>query len=167
MAATNIMIGENVTSTYYAKIVWTCGEADFKKGKYSRSHTWIFDGGVEVVASSSPHIVPVPFSNPAAIDPEEAFVASLSSCHMLWFLSIAAQNGFSIESYIDEPVGIMGRNEEGKVAMLSVTLRPHVLFSDKHIPSPQMIESLHEKAHSECFIASSVKTSVVCTPIFA
>jgi organic hydroperoxide reductase OsmC/OhrA len=155
-----------MSSEYFAKIVWMSDGTNFIEGKYSRSHSWKFDGGIEVIASSSPHVVPLPFSNANAVDPEEAFVASLSSCHMLWFLSIAAKRGFSVESYIDESFGIMGKNAEGKVAMLSITLRPKVVFSGSTIPSAEAIETMHEKAHSECFIASSVKTKVLCQPIF-
>lgn len=156
-----------MSDLYFAKIVWNSDGSDFQTGKYSREHTWSFDGGVEVKASSSPHVVPLPFSTENAVDPEEAFVASLSSCHMLWFLSIAAKNGFSVKSYIDESSGVMGKNDEGKVAMLSVTLRPKVEFSGSNISTPEIIEAMHEKAHSECFIASSVKTEVLCEPVFS
>ncbi|MCL5798615.1 MAG: OsmC family protein [Gammaproteobacteria bacterium] len=151
---------------YFAKIVWNSDSVGFRTGKYSRAHTWSFDGGIEVKASSSPHVVPLPFSSENAIDPEEAFVASISSCHMLWFLSIAAKKGFSVKSYQDEASGIMGKNSDGKTAILSVTLRPKVEFTGSNIPSPETIESMHETAHSECFIASSVKTGVLCQPIF-
>lgn len=155
-----------MSNEYFAKIVWSSDGTDFQVGKYSREHTWFFDGGVEVKASSSPHVVPLPFSIENAVDPEEAFVASLSSCHMLWFLSIAAKKGFSVKSYADESIGIMGKNGEGKVAMLSVTLNPKVEFIGSNIPSSEVIESMHEIAHSECFIASSVKTEVFCQPVF-
>jgi organic hydroperoxide reductase OsmC/OhrA len=151
---------------YFAKIIWSSDGTDFKTGKYSREHTWSFDGGIEVKASSSPHVVPLPFSVENAVDPEEAFVASLSSCHMLWFLSIAANKGFCVKSYSDEASGIMGMNRERKVAMLSVTLRPKVEFIGSNIPSSEIVESMHEIAHSECFIASSVKTEILCQPIF-
>lgn len=152
---------------YFAKIVWNIDGTDFRSGKYSREHSWSFDGGVEVKASSSPHVVPLPFSVENAVDPEEAFVASLSSCHMLWFLSIAAKKGFSVNSYTDESSGIMGKNDEGKVAMLSVTLRPEVKFTGANQPSFDVIKSMHEAAHAECFIASSVKTKILCQPVFA
>jgi len=155
-----------MSNEYFAKIVWSIDGTDFKTGKYSREHTWSFDGGVEVKASSSPHVVPIPFSVENAVDPEEAFVASLSSCHMLWFLSIAAKKGFTVKCYTDESSGIMGNNGEGKIAMLSVTLKPKVEFTGSKIPSNEVIESMHEKAHSECFIASSVKTEVLCQPVF-
>lgn len=155
-----------MNNTYFAKIFWQSDGTNFQTGKYSREHTWSFDGGIQIKASSSPHIVPLPFSIEKAIDPEEAFVASLSSCHMLWFLSIAATNGFSVQSYRDESLGIMGKNTDGKIAMLSVTLKPKVEFSGESIPTATMIETMHKKAHSECFIASSVKTEVFCKPIF-
>ena len=155
-----------MNNEYFAKIIWSSDGTDFKTGKYSREHTWSFDGGIEVKASSSPHVVPLPFSVENAVDPEEAFVASLSSCHMLWFLSIAAKKGFTVQSYTDESSGIMGRNSEGKIAMLSVTLRPKVEFNGSNIPSNEVIKIMHETAHSECFIASSVKTEVLCQPVF-
>lgn len=156
-----------MSNEYFAKIVWKTDGTNFQDGKYSREHIWSFDGGIEVRASSSPHVVPLPFSIENAIDPEEAFVASLSSCHMLWFLSIAAKKGFSVQSYTDESSGVMGRNAEGKIAMLSVTLRPKVEFSGENIPTSEIIEAMHEKSHSECFIASSVKTEVLCRPILS
>jgi organic hydroperoxide reductase OsmC/OhrA len=156
-----------MSNKYFAKIVWAGNGADFQTGRYSREHLWSFDGGIEVKASSSPHVVPLPFSIENAVDPEEAFVASLSSCHMLWFLSIAAKNGFSVKSYIDESFGIMGKNTEGKVAMLSVCLQPRVEFYGQNIPTCEIINDMHENAHAECFIASSVKTEIVCKPIFA
>lgn len=155
-----------MSNQYFAKIVWNSDGTVFQNGKYSREHLWIFDGGIEVKASSSPHVVPLPFSVENAVDPEEAFVASISSCHMLWFLSIAAKKGFSVESYTDESSGIMGKNTEGKVAMLSVTLRPEVTFSGQHLPTHDVIAAMHETAHSECFIASSVKTEIFCQPVF-
>ncbi|MEK6527489.1 MAG: OsmC family protein [Nitrospirota bacterium] len=155
-----------MNSKYFATIVWNSAGETFQSGKYSRAHTWLFDGGIEIPASSSPHVVPLPFSNPNAVDPEEAFVASLSSCHMLWFLSIAAKNGYSVLKYIDEASGVMGKNDDGKISMLSVTLKPKVHFSGSNTPHFQIITKMHEEAHSECFIANSVKTEVFCHPIF-
>lgn len=151
---------------YFANVIWTNNGSNFQEGKYSRSHIWKFDGGIEVTASSSPHVVPLPFSNEQAVDPEEAFVASLSSCHMLWFLSIAAKNGFSVLSYHDEAFGVMGKNSEGKIAILTVTLNPKVHFSGQNIPAQELIETMHTLAHEECFIASSVKTEVICKPVY-
>lgn len=155
-----------MSNEYFARIVWKSDGTNFQDGKYSREHTWNFDGGIEVKASSSPHVVPLPLSIENAVDPEEAFVAALSSCHMLWFLSIAAKKGFSVQSYTDDSFGIMGKNPEGKVAMLSVTLRPNVEFSGTNTPTREIIKAMHEKAHSECFLASSVKTDVLCQPVF-
>lgn len=126
-----------------------------------------FDGGIEVAGSSSPHVVPLPMSDAAAIDPEEAFVASLSSCHMLWFLSIAAKRKFCVDRYFDAAVGIMGKNSDGKLAMLVVTLKPEVIFSGERVPTPEQIEHMHHEAHEECFIANSVKTEVRCEPVYA
>src|SRR5262245_33754247 len=113
---------------YRSTVLWSRDGAVFSDNRYSRGHRWLFDGGIEVPGSSSPHVVPLPLSVEAAVDPEEAFVASLSSCHMLWFLSIAAEQGFVVESYRDEAVGVMGKNGEGKLAMTRVTLHPEVRF---------------------------------------
>ncbi len=144
---------------YTAIIEWTRGDAPFADLAYSRAHRWRFDGGAVVPGSSSPHVVPVPQSDPSAVDPEEAFVASLSSCHLLWFLSIAAKRGFVVDAYVDEASGVMGRNAQRKLAMTEVTLRPRVRFSGR-IPSESEHAALHERAHEECYIAASV-TSVV------
>ena len=152
---------------YTSKIVWNRNGAAFSDNRYSRKHLWQFDGGLEVPASSSPHVVPVPMSDAAAVDPEEAFVASLASCHMLWFLAIAAKRRFVVDSYIDDAVGIMAKNSEGKLAMTVVTLRPKVTFSGAKQPSNDEIQSMHSRAHEECFIASSVKTEVRCEPVYA
>ena len=152
-------------SAYTATIAWQRGGAPFLGDKYSRAHTWTFDGGVEVPASASPAVVPLPWSKAEAVDPEEAFVASLSSCHMLWFLSIAARARFCVDSYVDAAVGIMARNAEGKYAMTAVTLRPRVAFTGERLPSQDQIDAMHHKAHAECFIANSVKTEVRCEPV--
>ena len=146
---------------YRARIQWQRGGAVFTDNRYSRGHSWQFDGGVTVPASSSPHTVRVPLSVEAAVDPEEALVAALSSCHMLWFLSLAAAGRWRVDTYEDEASGSMGRNAAGKTAMLSVTLHPRVRFSGEHIPSHEEVRQLHERAHEECFIANSVKSEVV------
>jgi len=151
-------------STYTANIYWSRNGAAFTDNRYSRAHRWRFDGGVEVPASSSPHVVRVPLSDPNAVDPEEAFVASLSSCHMLFFLSFAARDGFIVDDYIDEAVGVMGKSHEGKMAMTVVTLRPAITFSGEQRPSSEQINRLHHEAHEACFIANSVKTEVRCEP---
>jgi len=117
-----------------------------------------------VPGSSSPHVVRLPWSEPAAVDPEEAFVSSLSSCHMLWFLDIAARAGWSVARYADAATGTMRKNEAGKLAMTEVVLHPHVEFSGERRPGPEEIERLHHEAHEACFIATSVKTAVRCEP---
>lgn len=141
-------------------------QAPFTDHRYSRSHTWHFDGGAVVNASSSPHVVPLPYSDPAGVDPEEAFVASLSSCHMLWFLDLAARAGWVVDRYRDEALGVMARNAEGQVAMTRVTLRPAVQFAAQQ-PTPAELQDLHHRAHAACYIANSVKTEVLCEPVFA
>lgn len=151
-------------SEYTATIYWQRLGAVFTDNKYSRAHEWRFDGGVTVPGSSSPHVVRVPLSDPNAVDPEEAFVASLSSCHMLFFLSFAAQAGLVVDTYEDPAIGVMGRNEAGKMAMTVVTLRPKAVFFGKQ-PSAEQLNELHHRAHDECFIASSVKTDVRCEPV--
>ncbi len=151
-------------STYTARITWQRGDELFVDNKYSRGHLWTFDGGVTVPASSSPHVVPVPLSVEADVDPEEAFVASLSSCHMLFFLALAAQQRFVVDSYVDDAVGVMGLNDLGKTAMLSVKLRPVISFNGEKQPTSEELESLHHKSHDLCFIANSVKTDVVVEP---
>jgi organic hydroperoxide reductase OsmC/OhrA len=147
--------------SYTATVAWQRNGAAFTDNKYSRAHEWRFDGGAVVRGSSSPHVVRAPFSDPAAVDPEEAFIASLSSCHMLWFLSLAARRGLVVERYEDQAVGVMAKNEAGKEAMTVVTLRPKVTFAGRE-PDRTELESLHHEAHEECFIASSVKTDVRC-----
>jgi organic hydroperoxide reductase OsmC/OhrA len=151
---------------YQARIHWLRGAAPFTDNRYSRAHSWRFDGGLEVPASSSPHVVRVPMSVPEAVDPEEALVASLSSCHMLWFLSLAAGAGLRVDEYTDAASGLMGRNAAGKTAMLRVTLRPRVRFSGERRPTRQDIAELHHRAHEECFIANSVTTEVRTEPEF-
>jgi organic hydroperoxide reductase OsmC/OhrA len=152
-------------STYTVNVAWQRGDARFTDNRYSRRHTWMFDGGFAVPASSSPHVVRVPYSDPNAVDPEEAFVAALSSCHLLWFLSIAAGRGFCVDSYVDNAEGVMAENAAGKLAMTRVTLRPHVAFGGERTPSAEEFEAMHHEAHAECFIANSVKTEVVCEPV--
>jgi organic hydroperoxide reductase OsmC/OhrA len=149
-------------SEYTAQIRWSrASDEAYIDNQYSRGHQWLFDGGVTVPASSSPHVVPLPYSVEAHVDPEEAFVASLASCHMLFFLSIAAKRRFMVDVYVDNAVGIMGRDENGKLAMLKVILRPQVTFSGDRQPTPAQLEKIHYQAHEQCFIANSVKTEVV------
>ena len=149
---------------YKSVIIWSREGAVFTDNRYSRGHRWWFDGGVEVPASASPHVVPAPFSVAAAVDPEEAFVASLSSCHMLWFLSIAAGRGFVVESYRDEAIGIMGKDAAGALAMLRVTLRPEIVFGAGRRPTADEMAAMHDESHEKCYIANSVKTELRCEP---
>jgi organic hydroperoxide reductase OsmC/OhrA len=150
---------------YVATVKWTrqSGEA-FTDNRYSRAHQWEFDGGITVPASSSPHVVKVPLSDPAAVDPEEAFVASLASCHMLFFLSFAAAKRFVIESYVDRAVGVLARNEAGRQAIVRVVLKPEVKFSGTP-PTAEELHALHERAHHECYIANSVTTKIDVEPV--
>ena len=148
-------------SSYTATISWRRqGAEDFTRGQYSRAHEWAFDGGHVMKASASPHIVPAPWSEPAGVDPEEAFVASLSSCHMLFFLDFARRGGWTIDSYVDEAEGELARDADGRMAMTKVTLRPRIEWLDEG-PDPAALADLHHKAHEACFIANSVKTEVV------
>ena len=150
---------------YRATVAWQRDGAKFTDNRYSRGHSWSFDGGVTVPASASPHVVPLPLSVEAAVDPEEAFVASLSSCHMLFFLSFAAKRGFVVDSYRDEAVGTLGKNAEGRMAMTRVTLHPAVRFSGERQPSAGEIDAIHHDSHEACFIANSVKTELRCEPV--
>jgi organic hydroperoxide reductase OsmC/OhrA len=152
-------------ASYSATIAWRRNGAAFLDNKYSRGHEWRFDDGVIVPASSSPHVVPLPYSVSAAVDPEEAFVASLSSCHMLWFLSLAAKAGHVVDEYSDSAQGHMGRNESGKTAVTRVSLRPKVVFGGERKPSREQVLELHHRAHEECFLAASVITNVECNPV--
>lgn len=151
-------------SRHTARTVWQRGEARFTDNAYSRRHEWQFDGGAVVAASSSPHVVRVPWSDPAAVDPEEAFVASLSSCHLLWFLSIAAAAGWCVDSYVDDAVGLMRPDATGKLWVAEVVLRPAVAY---HGAAPSAAEeaALHHRAHEECFLARSVRSEVRVEPV--
>jgi len=153
-------------SHYSAEVLWVRGEDDFRDNRYSRRHLLRFDGGLEVPGSSSPHVVPLPMSDASALDPEEAFVASLASCHMLWFLSMAAKHGFCADRYFDTASGTMAKNAEGKLAMTVVTLRPEVIFSGEHLPTRAELDQLHHAAHASCYIANSVRTDVRCEPVY-
>jgi organic hydroperoxide reductase OsmC/OhrA len=147
-------------SEHKAVVVWAQPSPDYLKGRYSREHTWSFDGGAVVLASSSPSVVPIPMSNAAGVDPEEAFVASLSSCHMLTFLDLARRKGFAINHYRDEAVGQLAKNAEGAMWISDVTLNPKIAYAgDKH-PTSAEEEELHHQAHKLCFISNSVKTNV-------
>ena len=152
-------------STYVATVVWTRpADAPFKDNKYSRAHEWRFDGGARVPASASPSVVRAPWSDPAGVDPEEAFVAAIASCHMLWFLSLAAERGFVVERYEDEAVGTMGRIGSERFAVTDVALRPRIAFGGATQPDAAQVAALHEAAHERCFIANSVKTAIRVEP---
>lgn len=149
---------------YAARITWARGDQPFTDKRYSRRHAWHFDGGAVVAGSSSPLSVPLPMSDPSAVDPEEALIASVSSCHMLWFLDIAARAGWVVDAYEDDAAGTMGRNAAGKVAMLEVTLRPRVRFAGGRVPDEAEHQRLHHQAHESCYIANSVSCPVHCQP---
>ena len=148
-------------SEYYATIKWQRqSDEKFNDNKYSRAHSWEFDGGQIVKASSSPHVVPLPYSVEANVDPEEAFIASISSCHMLFFLSIAAKRRYTIESYSDAATGIMQLDKDKKMSMTDVTLNPQIVFLGEKKPTKEQIDKIHHQAHTQCFIANSVKTKI-------
>ena len=147
---------------YEARVSWARqGGEKFVDNRYSRAHEWSFDGGVTVRASSSPSVVPLPLSVTDAVDPEEALIASVSSCHMLWFLSLAARRGFVVDSYEDQASGVLEKNAAGKLFMSRITLQPRVVCSGEKVPSADELQALHHSAHEECFIASSLKTEIV------
>jgi len=151
---------------YSVEALWQRGTQDFLDHRYSRRHLLRFEGGLAIPGSSSPHVVPIPMSDATALDPEEAFVSALCSCHMLWFLSIAARRGFRVDRYCDAASGVMARNAAGKTMMSLVTLRPQIVFSGDPLPTRTQVEQMHELAHQDCFIANSVKTTVRCEPVF-
>jgi organic hydroperoxide reductase OsmC/OhrA len=146
-------------SEHKAHIEWTFAGGDFAKGRYSREHTWQFDGGLTVPASPSPTVVPAPYSNPANVDPEEAFVASIASCHMLTFLYVAYKAGFAVQSYQDDAVGVMTKGENGVPWISAVTLRPRIQYAGA-APDREREAKLHHDAHHGCFISNSVKTNI-------
>ncbi|HEY1148959.1 MAG TPA: OsmC family protein [Pseudoduganella sp.] len=148
-------------SIHTAEIAWHRHDALFTDNRYSRLHKWTFDGGAVVPGSSSPHVVRVPFSEPTAVDPVEAYVAALSRCHMLWFLNLAAVEGFVVDSYVDQAEGLMARDEQGRDAVTVVTLKPTVTFSGEKAPTDAALERLHHAAHESCFLANSVKTRIL------
>jgi len=148
-------------SEHKATITWERSGPDFLKGKFSREHTWSFDGGVTVPASASPSVVPAPYSNAAGVDPEEALVASVSSCHMLTFVFLASRQGIQVDRYRDEAVGIMTKGANGVPWVSRITLRPAIAFGGSVIPDAAALDRLHHLAHEQCFIANSVKTEIV------
>lgn len=150
-------------SEHRATIEWAGGATagDFLKLRFSREHRWTFDGGVEVLASASPSVVPAPWSNPRGVDPEEAYVAAISSCHMLTFLFVAARAGFAVASYRDDAVGVMTKTPAGVAWVSRVTLSPRITYAGDRQPNAEELARLHHAAHEGCFIANSVKTEIV------
>lgn len=152
-------------ATYTAQTRWQRQPDEvFTDNRYSRRHEWAFDGGVVVPGSSSVHSVRLPYSDPSAVDPEEALVAAASSCHLLTFLYVAAKAGWRVERYEDDAVGVMGRNERGRQAITRITLRPAVQFGGDRMPSAAELAQLHHDAHEQCYIANSLKSEIVCEP---
>jgi organic hydroperoxide reductase OsmC/OhrA len=148
-------------SKHTVTVTWRRHGSAFTDRKYSRAHEWSFDGGKVIPASSSPHVVPTPFSDAAGVDPEEAFVAAVSSCHMLWFLDFAARAGYIVDSYIDRAEGHMGQRPDAKQWIARVLLLPEVHFTGAKAPDEAAVHALHEAAHESCFIANSVKTDIL------
>jgi len=146
-------------SEHTAALRWIRSGGDFLRGQFSREHTWTFDGGVTVPASASPSVVPAPWSSAAAVDPEEAFVASIASCHLLTFIWLASRAGFVVESYEDDAVGTLAKDERGVPWISAVTLRPRIAWGERQ-PTPAELASLHHRSHEQCFIANSVKTAI-------
>lgn len=151
-------------ATHNATIRWFASPGeDFAKGQYSRAHSWNFDGLANVAASASPHVVPMPWANPDAVDPEEAFVASAASCHMLFFLDFARRAGVIVTSYEDEAEGVMAKGDDGKMRITRIMLRPRIIYGDV-APTKEMLDDLHHKAHEACFIANSITSEMVIEP---
>lgn len=155
MAASSIAQG-----AHGCTVEWSRQGAAFTDLKYSRAHAWRFDGGAVVPASSSPHSVRVPWSDPAGVDPEEALVAAVASCHMLWFLSLAAEAGYVVERYSDTAEGRMGRFPDGRTGIVEVVLRPQVLLAGGKAADDAAIDALHHAAHERCYIANSIRGEV-------
>ena len=151
-------------SEHLATVEWSRDGQSFADNHYSRAHDWTFDGGAVVRGSSAPTSVPEPLSDPGAVDPEEALVAAVSSCHMLFFLAFAAKGGFVVDRYRDDAVGVLGRDDRGKTSITTVALRPAIVFSGDHQPDPVAIADLHHRAHSACYIANSIRAEVSIEP---
>lgn len=154
-----------MASEHGARIDWQRGADDFLHRRYRRAHTWQFDGGACVAASASPQVVPMPWSDAAAVDPEEAYVAALASCHMLWFLDLASQAGWCVNRYSDAAQGTVTRDAQGRLSVGHVQLRPVCTFDPAHAPDAAQLAQLHQRAHAACFLANSVKTQIDCAPV--
>ncbi|MFO0910495.1 MAG: OsmC family protein [Isosphaeraceae bacterium] len=147
-------------SDHLATIAWKRETPDFAYPTYKRDHDWVFDSGTTVRASANPAYL----GSAGCVDPEEAFVASLSSCHMLTFLAMAARKKWVVDAYDDEAVGRLEKDSAGRLAITHVTLRPRIQFSGDTIPDAEEVAHVHEQAHRTCFIANSVKTDVRIEP---
>ena len=147
-------------SEHKVTVEWKRETPDFEYQTYKRDHDWVFDAGITLRGSAAPAYL----GSESCVDPEEAFVASLSSCHMLTFLAIACKKRFTVDGYRDQAVGILGKDQTGRLAMTRVTLRPQVRFSGEKKPTPEELAQMHDQAHHGCFIANSVKTEVVVEP---
>jgi len=143
-------------SEHRATIEWSGGSSEFTYDTYPRDHLWTFEGGIEIPASSAPDFL----GTPSLVDPEEAFVASVASCHMLTFLAIAARKRFIVESYNTTAVGYLEKNDAGKLTMTRIVLHPAIVFGSS-APTEEQLDRLHASAHKNCFIANSVRTSIV------
>jgi organic hydroperoxide reductase OsmC/OhrA len=150
-------------SEHRATVEWKAAGGAFTENRYSRAHRLLFDGGAEVLASASPQVVPEPMSDPAGVDPEEMLVASVSSCHMLWFLDLARQAGLDVAAYRDQASGTLGRDADRRLAVTRIVLRPYVECAGDP-PDAATLERLHHEAHERCFIASSLKTEILVEP---
>jgi len=150
-------------SEHSAQIKWSRGHENFADDSYSRGHQWVLDGGFSVPASSAPGI---PHSVAAAIDPEEGVLASLGSCHMLFFLALAMRKGFIVDDYCDSPVGTIGRNDKGKNALVEIIMRPAATFSGDVLPTQEDIDALHARAHSLCYVANSLNSDIKIEPVY-
>ena len=148
-------------SNYTARVSWSRKPDErFTDGRFSRAHQWAFDGGAIVPASSSPQVVRAPLSDPAGVDPEEALVASLSSCHMLFFLEFARQQGYIVDGYVDDAVGIVAKGQNGRIQMTKVVLKPHIAFAGEKRPSEADVQAIHHRAHESCYIANTVNCEI-------
>lgn len=151
-------------SEHPATVEWSRNGQVFSDNQYDRAHDWRFDGGAVVRGSPAPSSVPAPMSDPAAVDPEEALVAAVSSCHMLFFLAYAAKRGFVVDRYRDDAVGLLGRDDRGRMSITAVTLRPEATFSGETRPDAAALDDLHHRAHEACYIANSIRAAITIEP---
>jgi organic hydroperoxide reductase OsmC/OhrA len=147
-------------AAHTATVTWERGDQPFLDGKYSRRHRISFDGGVGIDGSAAPGVVRPPLSAEDAADPEEMLVASLSMCHMLFFLDFARRGGFVLDSYVDHAEGVLAKDERGRIAVTKVTLKPAIAWSGEKLPSADDVADLHHKSHEACFIANSFRGEI-------